>query len=147
MQCSLQNLFRAGLLLALLLSPERLTAQEPQGAQSPAAATEQPPAVPELADLIPLATALSGRLASLEKTIADGGDLSRVEQQLGEISALVDEYARQFLALKDSIRPAGGPTAATQSGDRECGRYPDRGQQIRDGKGEDLREPEKRVVG
>ena len=77
MRCSLQNLFRAGLLLALLLSPGRLTAQEPQGAQSPTAATEQSPAVPELADLIPLATALSGRLASLEKTIARrGGSLS-----------------------------------------------------------------------
>jgi potassium efflux system protein len=108
MQCSLQNLFRAGLLLALLLSPERLSAQEPQGAQSPASATDQPPAVPELADLIPLATALAGRLASLEKTIADGGDLSRVEQQLGEISALVDEYARQLLALKDSFDPRAG---------------------------------------
>src|SRR6266850_8238217 len=88
MKCALPNLFRVGLLLALLLSPERLTAQESQSAQSPAAATEQPPAVPELADLIPLVIALSGRLASLEKTIADGEGLSRVEQQLGEISAL-----------------------------------------------------------
>ena len=108
MQCSLQNLFRAGLILALLLSPESLTAQEPQGAQSPAAATEQPPAVPELADLVPLETALAGRLASLEKTIADAGDLSRVEQQLGELSVLVDEYAKQLLALKDSFDPRAG---------------------------------------
>jgi small-conductance mechanosensitive channel len=108
MQCSLQNLFRAGLILAVLLSPERLTAQEPLGAQSAAAAPEQPPAVPELADLIPLATALAGRLASLDKTIADGGDLSRVEQQLGEISALVDDYSRQLLALKDSFDPRAG---------------------------------------
>ena len=102
MQCSFPNLIRAGVLLALLLSPERLTAQEPQGAQSPAAATAQPPAVPELADLIPLATALSDRLASLEKTIADNGDLSQVEHQLGEVSARVDEEAKQFLALKAS---------------------------------------------
>ena len=108
LQCSLQNLFRAGLILALLLSPERLTAQEPQVAQSPGAATEQPPAVPELADLIPLATALAGRLAGLEKTVADEGDLSRVEQQLGEISALVDEYGRELLALKGSFDPRAG---------------------------------------
>lgn len=102
MKCSLQNLFRAGLLLALLLSPERLIAQEPQGAQSPAAAAEQPPATPDIADLIPLATALSGRLASLERTIGDGVNLSQVEKQLAGINAIVDEYTRQFLALKAS---------------------------------------------
>jgi potassium-dependent mechanosensitive channel len=108
MQCSLSNLFRAGLLLAFLLSPEKLTAQEPQGAQSPAVATEQPPAVPDLVDLIPLTTALSGRLASLEKTIADGVDLSWVDQQLGEISARVDEYVRQFPELKASTGQRAG---------------------------------------
>ena len=106
MRCSLQNVFRAGLILALLLSPGRLTAQGPQGA--PTAGPEQSPAVPELADLIPLATALAGRLASLERTIAEAGDLSRVEQQLGEITALVDEYARQLLALKDAFDPRVG---------------------------------------
>src|SRR3954447_8379918 len=108
MQCSLSNLFRAGLLLAFLLSPEKLTAQEPQGAQTPAVATEQPPAVPDLVDLIPLTTALSGRLASLEKTIADGVDLSRVEQQLGEISARVDEHVKQFPELKASTGQRAG---------------------------------------
>src|SRR5215510_11214128 len=102
MQCSLQNLFRAGLFLVLLLSPARLTAQESQGTQPSAAAAAQPPAVPELADLIPLATALSGRLASLEKFIADQGDLSQIEQKLGGISARVDEDAKQFLVLKTS---------------------------------------------
>ncbi|HJY83133.1 MAG TPA: mechanosensitive ion channel domain-containing protein [Candidatus Binatia bacterium] len=108
MQWSLRNLFWAGVLLALVLSPARLTAQEPQGAQSPAAATAQPPAVPELADLIPLATALSGRLANLEKTIANQGNLSQIEQKLGEISARVDEDVRQFLALKASSDPRAG---------------------------------------
>jgi hypothetical protein len=108
MRYSLSNLFRAGLLLAFLFSPERLIAQEPQGTQSPAAVTEQPPAVPELADLIPLTAALSGRLSSLERTIAGGVDLSRIEQQLGEISALVDEEAKQFLALQASFDPRAG---------------------------------------
>jgi potassium-dependent mechanosensitive channel len=108
MRFSLQQLFQVVLLLTLLLAPGRLPAQEPQGAQSPAAATEQPPVVPELADLIPLATALSDRLASLEKAIADGEGLSRVEQQLGEVSTLVDEDARQLLALKASTDPRVG---------------------------------------
>ena len=103
MQCWFQNLCRAGVLLALLLAPARLTAQDhPQGAQSPTAGAEQPPAVPELADLIPLATALSDRLASLEKTIADNGSLSQVERQLGEVLARMDEDAQQLLALKAS---------------------------------------------
>jgi small-conductance mechanosensitive channel len=95
-------------LLALFLFPARLTAQDPQEAQPPAAATEQPPAAPELADLIPLATALSGRLASLEKTISDKEDLSQVEQQLREIDALVDEHDKQFLALKASTDQRAG---------------------------------------
>jgi DNA repair exonuclease SbcCD ATPase subunit len=111
MQCSLQNLFRASVFLALLLSPERLTAQEPQGVQSPAAATEQPPAVPDLADLIPLATALSDRLANLQKAIADQGELSRLEQQLGELGARVHEDVQQFLALKTSMGPRAGQLA------------------------------------
>ena len=88
MRFSLQNLFRAILLLTLSLAPGRLTAQESPGTQPPAAATEQPPAVPELADLIPLATALSGRLASLKKFITGGVDLSRVEQQLGDLTKM-----------------------------------------------------------
>ena len=103
MQCWFQNLWRAGVLLALLLAPARLTAQDhPQAAQSPAAGAEQPPAVPDLADLIPLATALSDRLASLEKTIADSGGLPQVEPQLREVVARMDEDAQQLLALKAS---------------------------------------------
>src|SRR5262245_12462314 len=108
MKWSFQNLCRAGVLLALVLCPVRLPAQESQGTQSPAATTAQPPAVPEFADLIPLATALSGRLASLEKAFADTGDRSRIEQQLRDLSALVDEYARQLLALKALSDPRAG---------------------------------------
>jgi small-conductance mechanosensitive channel len=108
MQGSLQNLCRAGVLLALVLSPGILPAQESPDAPPPAAAADQPPAVPELADLIPLATALSGRLASLEKTIANQEDLSRIEQQLGEVNTLMDEYARQFLGLKASTDQRAG---------------------------------------
>jgi small-conductance mechanosensitive channel len=91
------------LILAVLLSPEKLPAQELKGPQPPASVIDQQAAVPELADLIPLATALSGNLASLERTIAEAGNLSQVEQQLGKINALVDEYARQLPALKNSF--------------------------------------------
>ena len=94
MKTSFQSLFQAVLLLTLLLAPGRLVAQ------SPAATTAPPPRVPELAEIIPLATAVSGRLARLERASADGVALSRVEQQLRDISARVDEYAAQFLALQ-----------------------------------------------
>src|SRR4029453_11356949 len=51
-------------------------------------------------EIIPLATAVSGRLASLERAMGDGVALARVEQQLQDISARVDAYAAQFLALQ-----------------------------------------------
>ena len=102
MNSSFQSLFQAIVLLTLLLAPGSLAAQ------SPAVATAQPPRVPELADLIPLATAVSGRLASLERAMADGVDLSRIEKQLAEISALMDEYAGQFLALQTATGPRAG---------------------------------------
>jgi hypothetical protein len=108
MKCSLQNLCRVGLLLAFLFAPGRLSAQESQAAQPPPAAATQPPAIPELADLIPLATVLSGRLSSLEKRLADQGDRSQVERRLGEISATVDGYVGQFLTLKASTAPRAG---------------------------------------
>jgi small-conductance mechanosensitive channel len=108
MKYSLLNLFRASFLLARLLAPETLTAQEPQHAQPPAVITAEPSTVPELADLIPLTTILSGRLASLEKLIAAQGDRSRVEQQLKDISATVDGYIGQFSELKASTDPRAG---------------------------------------
>ena len=109
MNCSLPNLFRAGLLLALLLSPGRLTAQEPQGAQFLAAVPEPAPPAPDLADLALLATDLSGRLARLETTIAGAVDLSQVKKQLEEISAIVDAYdASQFRALQTSTHERAG---------------------------------------
>jgi small-conductance mechanosensitive channel len=102
MNSAFQSLFQALVLLTLLLAPGRLVAQ------SSAAATAPPPRVPELAELIPLAMTVSGRLASLERTMANGVDLSRVEKQLAEISARVDEYAEQFLVLQTATGPQAG---------------------------------------
>jgi small-conductance mechanosensitive channel len=102
MHGSFQNLFQAMVLLTLVLAPGRLVAQ------SPAAAPAPPPRVPELAEIIPLATAVSGRLASLERASADGAELSRVEKQLAAISTRVDQYARQFLALQTATDSRAG---------------------------------------
>src|SRR5262245_6331525 len=108
MHCSVPTLFRAGVLLALVLPPVSLIAQEPQTAPSPAPVSDQPPAVPELADLIPQATALSSRLTSLEKALADKENLTWVEQQLEKINTLVDTYAKQFLELQAATGPRAG---------------------------------------
>lgn len=102
MNIAFHSLFQAIVLLILLLAPGRLVAQ------SPAAATAPPHTVPELAELIPLAAAVSGRLASFERASADEVDLSRVEKQLAAISARVEEYAGQFLALQTATGPRAG---------------------------------------
>jgi hypothetical protein len=105
MKIAFQSLFQALVLLTLVLVPGRLAAQGRQGAPSPAAATAQPPRVPALDEIIPVATAVSGRLASLERAMADGVALARVEQQLRDLSARVDEYAARFLALQTATGP------------------------------------------
>ena len=141
MNISFQSLFQALVLLTLLLAPGRLVAQ------SPAAATAQPPRVPELAELIPLATAVSGRLASLERAMADGVDLSRVEQQLRDISARVDEYAAQFLALQTATGPRAGRLPQLKAAIKSAGDALAGVSTFVTEKVQDPREPEKSVVG
>src|SRR5262249_37771578 len=102
MRPAVQTLGQAVLLLTLVLFPGRLLAQAPQGASSSTTVPEQPLAVPDLADLLPLASALSGRLVSLEKAIAGSVALSWIEQQLADISALVDADAGQLRMLQAS---------------------------------------------
>ena len=106
MRTSLRGLLRAGALLALLLSSRGLAEQGLQGSPPPAA-SEPVAAVPELADLIPLATDLSARLANLEKATGDQADLSRMQRQLQELSTRVDEDTEQLLQLKTSDQRAG----------------------------------------
>jgi small-conductance mechanosensitive channel len=84
-----------GALLALLLPSRGPAAEEPSS--SPANA--QPP-VPELADLVPLATELSERRANLLKAAGDEEELSRLQRSLGELGARVDENAKQLLQLE-----------------------------------------------
>ena len=114
MQRSSEVCFLIALLLTFFLAPERLTAQEPQDAQAPTATPKQPPAAPDLANLIPLATTLSNRLVSLEKTTADEVDLSQVEKQLADISVLGDKYAGQFTELQTSVSQRAGRLPALQ---------------------------------
>jgi potassium efflux system protein len=102
MRCSLPKLPAAAVLLALSLLPGRVSAQAPPAGPPPATVAGERVPLPELADLIPLATAVSDRLAALRNAIHDTGDLSRVRPQLEEIQARADADARQLLAMKTS---------------------------------------------
>jgi potassium efflux system protein len=102
MRCSLAKLSRTALLLVLSLLPGRVSAQAPPAEPSPTAATGQRRPLPELADLVPLATAVAERLAALRTAIHDTEDLSRVRRELARIEVSTDEDARQLLAMKAS---------------------------------------------
>ncbi len=51
---------------------------------------------PDLADLVPLATELSTRLAVLEKRMLDGLDVAAVEKSYPEIIAKIEKYSVQL---------------------------------------------------
>ena len=92
----------AGIVLSLLLLPRPLSAQGSEAGQSPAVTAGQPSTAPGLADVIPLSAALSDRLASLKRAIADQGDFSGLEHQLRDVNTRVDQDAEEFQSLKDS---------------------------------------------
>ena len=91
------------LLIPLLVSPDgSMATQEPNGSQPAAAEKEEPLALPELVDLLPLATELSGRLAVLEEEIRVGPDLTAVEKDLSRIVANLENHSAQLEGLKAS---------------------------------------------
>jgi hypothetical protein len=86
----------------LLVSRGPLAAQSSQTASPVAenAAASHP--APELADLIPLATALSDRFAKLNSTLKELPDLSDVEKSLSGISTTLEAYAIELQKLSAS---------------------------------------------
>jgi len=67
-------------LTMLLIFSFGLALAQPQGGQQPTAEQAASPAAPDLADIVPLAARLTGRLAELKKTIQTGLDAAAVEQ-------------------------------------------------------------------
>ena len=88
-----RNMLWKILVLALLLNPGGLAAQEPAAAPSTAQAPTLQPDVPHLADLIPQATALIDRFAKLETVLKSGPDPSEVQNKLLEIDSTLKKYA------------------------------------------------------
>jgi len=58
------------------------------------------PALPNIADLIPLASELSGRLAILEKKMAVGLQEFAAEEEFSKIAAKVEDHAGKLQRLK-----------------------------------------------
>ena len=79
------------LLMAVFLIPSQMVAQEQPDGDPPVTEKEKPVEVPDLADIIPLATELSGRLASLESDIAI-------------LSQDVVEFENRFAVIEENLR-------------------------------------------
>ena len=86
----------------LLIFSFGLALAQPQGGQQPTAEQAASPAAPDLADIVPLAAKLTGRLAELKKTIQTGLDAAAVEKQYFEIEARLRAVDRQLGQLRDS---------------------------------------------
>jgi hypothetical protein len=89
--------------IALLLIASHVWALE-EPPDNPTSSTKQElsETIPELAEIIPLSTALSSRLVALENKIRGGLDVSAVEREYTRIEADLKDPADQLQRLKDS---------------------------------------------
>ena len=91
------------LLMTVLLWSSHLPAHEQSQIDPPTETKKElSEPVPNLEDVIPLAAALSGRSAALERKITGMIDLSAVEKQYAEVEVDLTDPARQVQQLKDS---------------------------------------------
>ena len=103
-----RNMLWKVFLFALLLNPGGLAAQEPAAVPSASEAPTPQPDVPHLADLIPRATALTGRFAKFETTLKTSSDPSDVQNQLLKIDSSLKKYAVELQKLKTTSIAGGG---------------------------------------
>ena len=81
-------------LIMLLIFSFGLAMAQSQEDHQPAAEQTASPAALDLADVVPMATKLTGRLADLENRIRDGLDIAAVEKQYDGIEARLQELVR-----------------------------------------------------
>ena len=99
----LKNTLGTALLTAALLISTCVPAHaEPQADQAAGTKKEFAVATPDLAEIIPLAAKLSGRLAALETRVPGILDVSEVEKKYAAIEANLKGPAGQLQRLKDS---------------------------------------------
>ena len=89
--------------MGMLLISSQLVAQEQSpGEKTSAGKQESPPAIPDLADITPLASKLTGRLKVLKIRVIGLLDASAFESKYAEIKANMTREADQLRRLKDS---------------------------------------------
>jgi len=100
---SLKRILGAALAMAVLIISSHAFAHEPSQSNQPSGGEREiPAAAPDLADIVPLSTELSGRLAALEKDATDLLDVSTLEKKYAEIEMNLKDPADQLQTLKDS---------------------------------------------
>ena len=90
------------ILWMLLLLPNNTVAQEASDPEPTASVQAESVSVPALADIIPLATELKGRLATLENKTKTGPNIEAVEKQYGQLEVDLKAFTSRLQQLKDS---------------------------------------------
>jgi len=86
----------------LLISSHVLAEEQPKGDQTREAKQDVPEPVPDIADLIPKATKLSGDLATLENRVSGVLDISKFEEKYARIEESLKDPAAQLQQTKAS---------------------------------------------
>jgi len=92
--------FALSIILALLLSSQ--VSAQTLTMQTPAPAEEATPTTPDLADIIPLASVLPGRLAQLKNKIKGLPDIPLIENQFSEYQQRVDGIGNQLVNTQNA---------------------------------------------
>jgi small-conductance mechanosensitive channel len=86
----------------LLISSQLLAEEQPKGDQAREAKKEVSDPVPGIADLIPIATKLSGDLSALKHRVSGAIDISKFEEKYAQIEENLKEPAAQLQTTKAS---------------------------------------------
>jgi small-conductance mechanosensitive channel len=86
----------------ILISSHALAEEQPKGDRTREAKQDVSEPLPDLADLIPKATKLSGDLATLEKRVSGKLDISEFEEKYARIEENLKNPAAQLQQTKDS---------------------------------------------
>ena len=103
MSLPVQKILGIVLQIAVLLISSHVLAQEPSNGDQPSGANrEVSVSAPDLAEIIPMATILSGNLATLEVKISGAFDVLEFERKYARIDANIEVLATQLQQIKDS---------------------------------------------
>ena len=103
MRHSAKKILRLVLPIAVILISSHVLAQEqPEGDQTSGTKRDVSESAPDLADIIPLATKLSGDLATLENSVTGVLNVSEFEEKFARIEENLKDPAAQLQQIKDS---------------------------------------------